>query len=412
MKLPTSPSLRQVFFAGTCSGCGLCAGEFPEKLTMEEDAFGYLRPTERAQLDKSQNDAFAAMCPGVRVEQTSKEGTDHILWGPIVSLHTGHATDEVLRYSASSGGVLSAVATHLLANHQIDGVVQVRASRASPIRNETTQSFTAADVFEAAGSRYAPSSPLSEVGRLLDQPKRFAFVGKPCDVAALRALQRRDPRARERFPYVLSFFCAGVPSTRGAKAILKQLGVEEAEVERFRYRGEGWPGTAAARTRDGRIARMSYTDSWGAILSKHVQFRCKICPDGTGGLADLVCADAWKSDERGYPLFEEQDGRSLVMARTSAGQALLDACVTAGAVALEPLEVAEIAKLQPSQARRKREVLARMSAMPFVGRRPPTYRGFNMLKAAATDQPMAIVKAFLGTLRRLILRMEDAKTRS
>jgi coenzyme F420 hydrogenase subunit beta len=37
---------------------------------------------------------------------------------------------------------------------------------------------------------------------------------------------------------------------------------------------------------------MSYADSWGGILSRHVQFRCKICPDGTGGFADVVCADA------------------------------------------------------------------------------------------------------------------------
>ena len=50
---------------------------------------------------------------------------------------------------------------------------------------------------------------------------------------------------------------------------------------------------------------MSYHNSWGKILSRHVQHRCKICADGTGNPADLVCADAWHADDEGYPLFEE-----------------------------------------------------------------------------------------------------------
>ena len=51
---------------------------------------------------------------------------------------------------------------------------------------------------------------------------------------------------------------------------------------------------------------MSYAQSWGEILTKHVQFRCKVCPDGSGGFADVACADAWYGDERGYPSFEEE----------------------------------------------------------------------------------------------------------
>ena len=55
---------------------------------------------------------------------------------------------------------------------------------------------------------------------------------------------------------------------------------------------------------------MSYADSWGAHLSKHVQFRCKICPDAVGGVADIACADAWYGGDSGYPQFDEAAGRS------------------------------------------------------------------------------------------------------
>lgn len=402
MSTSESPNLNRVLTADTCSGCGLCAGMFSDKIAMTETDAGYLRPVLHARLSAEEEAIFAETCPGSLVEQDGTDGESHVLWGPTVSVHTGYATDQALRYNGSSGGVLSAVAVHLLSTGSVDGVVQVQASVESPTRNITTLNTTAEAVFNAASSRYAPSAPLSEIEKLLSQSGRFAFIGKPCDVAALRALQRRDKRARERFPYVLSFFCAGIPSTRGAKRVLQALGLEEAEVEAFRYRGEGWPGTVSARTKDGRVARMGYTESWGGILSKHVQFRCKICPDGSGGMADLVCADAWTCDEQGYPLFEEQDGRSLVIARTVQGQALLDSCVELGAIKLEPLDIEEIARFQPSQARRKKELLARMLAMPFVGRRPPTYSGFNIVEAARSENPVVLTKAFFRTLRGLI----------
>ena len=79
-------------------------------------------------------------------------------------------------------------------------------------------------------------------------------------------------------------------------AVVRAMDMDPADVVRFRYRGEGWPGLARAESTDGRIATLSYNDSWGGYLSKAVQFRCKLCPDGVGGAADVACADAWYGD--------------------------------------------------------------------------------------------------------------------
>src|SRR3546814_12796145 len=95
------------------------------------------------------------------------------------------------------------------------------------------------------------------------------------------------------------------------------MGLAGAPLSEFRYRGNGWPGQAVARTTDGRAGEMSYERSWGDHLSREVQFRCKICPDAVGGTADIACADAWYGGEGGYPQFEEQDGRSLIMVRST-----------------------------------------------------------------------------------------------
>ena len=217
-------------------------------------------------------------------------------------MHTGYSTNQVIRHKASSGGVLSAILVHLLQTGEIEQVIQTGADHSLPIGNLTVLSETTDDIEDAAGSRYAPSSPLAKFEPLLNSSKRFAFVGKPCDVAALRALAKLDPRIDEHIPFMFSFFCAGIPSLLGGEAVLKALGTDLSTTTAFRYRGNGWPGRATATQTDGTEVSMTYNESWGQILSKHVQHRCKICADGTGTAADLVCADAWACDDQGQPV--------------------------------------------------------------------------------------------------------------
>src|SRR5690606_12621829 len=112
-------------------------------------------------------------------------------------------------------------------------------------------SYARADIYNAAGSRYAPSSPLRNLLQEIDKPGKMALVGKPCDIAAVRNLAKSEPRILEKIPLMISFFCAGVPSVNGGRAILNKLGVDEADVVGFRYRGDGWPGRATATLRDG-----------------------------------------------------------------------------------------------------------------------------------------------------------------
>jgi coenzyme F420 hydrogenase subunit beta len=284
----------------------------------------------------------------------------------------------------------------------VDYVVQTAASPDSPIQNSSVQSFDRDQVYNAAGSRYAPSAPLRDLRRHLERPGQFAFVGKPCDVAALRAYGKYDARVEEKIPFVISFFCAGIPSSSGSREILARLGVKEDEVEEFRYRGDGWPGFATARTNDGRVLSMSYAESWGDILSNFLQFRCKICPDGNGRFADLVCADAWYGDEKGFPRFSEAEGRSLVISRTKKGEAIVNEARKRGYVELEDIDLAEVEKMQPYQARRNTLVLSRLAAMALLGRPIPRYLGFQLTKVALRAGVWGNAKSFLGMARRLV----------
>jgi coenzyme F420 hydrogenase subunit beta len=369
---------------------------------MQTVAPGYSRPTVIGPVSAEAERRIASACPGAVVEPWPDTEMRHPYWGPLRRVAVGYATNHDIRFKASSGGAITALALHAMRIGLVDRIVHVAADPEWPTRNVVLCSSDPAEVIAGAGSRYASSSPLRDIDRLLRDGGRFAFVGKPCDVSALRRLGRIDDRVGACVPIMLSFFCAGVPSHDGADRVLAAMGVEAAEVERFRYRGNGWPGMASATTHDGRVFEMSYADSWGGHLSKEVQFRCKICPDGVGGAADVACADAWHGDEDGYPSFEEQDGRSLILARTDAGERLLKLAIEGGDLITEPADVNEIDGMQPSQARRKRLVLARALALNATLQPKPRMDGLMVRDAARRASMAEGVKNTLGTVRRIV----------
>ncbi len=367
---------------------------------MAEDAAGYLRPVQTGTVSTEQDALIAATCPGLTQEVDGAGRTDHALWGPFVDMHSGHALDDDLRFAGASGGALSGLAAWLIRSGEVQAVVQIKADPDNPVGNVATISRTRDEVLGAAGSRYAPAAPLSILPDLPDDLQRLAFIGKPCDAAALRAMCARDPELARRFPVILSFFCAGTPSLAGARAVLAALNTAPEQARAFRYRGNGWPGLATVTRADGSTESMSYHDSWGKILSKHVQHRCKICADGTGAAADIVCADAWESDADGYPLFDEAEGCSLIVARTQQGAALLDRAARDGAITLGPFDVPQLTAIQPGQRNRRRALAARLAALRLIGKPVPRYRGLRLLAAARQARPGFLLRNFLGTLRR------------
>jgi coenzyme F420 hydrogenase subunit beta len=397
---PLSPLINSVARNGFCTGCGLCEAIAPAgSIQMRMSAEGYLRPVVRKALPAAVTQIIATTCPGVKVEHLPGTQGQHPIWGPIVSVQTGHALDSEVRRQGSSGGVISALAIHLLESGQVDFVAQIAADQKDPLLNALQISTSRSDVMRAAGSRYAPSAPLQGLRELLATGKRFVFIGKPCDVAALRQYGEQNLAVKSQIPYMLSFMCAGVPSIRGTHEVISALGATREKVVSFRYRGDGWPGMARVVHDSGESFEMDYNTSWGTILNKHLQFRCKICPDGTGEFADVVCADAWYGKD-GYPDFEEREGRSLVLARTATGQALLETISSSAAVKTSALDIDEITKMQPYQVERKRMVWGRVAAARLALGSAPKYRRMKLLNAATQANLMAFLRSAWGTYKR------------
>lgn len=402
MSAPASSLLQTVAVNGLCAGCGLCesvAGTAVVQMRLSQA--GYLRPEVKAGLTSQQARVLRDVCPGMHVGHAPQPDAapHHTLWGPLVGVRAGHSLDPEIRRQGSSGGGISAIASWLLDTGQVDFVAQIAVSDADPLRNEMRLSRSRAEVLAAAGSRYAPSAPLAGLEGLLARGERFAFVGKPCDVAALRRYALHDARVDRLVVCMISFMCAGIPSIKGTHELLDKLGADRSQLKSFRYRGDGWPGMAKAVTHDGKVYETDYNSSWGTVLNKHLQFRCKICPDGTGEFADIVCADAWYGKD-GYPDFAERDGRSLILSRTRRGEALVSAAMAAGALSADELPVSDIARMQPYQVNRKQMVLGRLLATWLARHHAPRYRSMGLLKAALQANKIEWLRNAWGTLRR------------
>jgi coenzyme F420 hydrogenase subunit beta len=394
--------VEHVVAAGLCVGCGGCVsaeGGLPAS-TLRFSPGGHLRPVFDRPADAAASRRAAAVCPAIELQlEPDPAAPVHALWGPLVSVHTGWALDATVRHQGSSGGVLSALLVHLLESGQVDFIAQVGADPEAPLHSVRRLSRTREDVLAAAGSRYAPSPALRDVEALFASGERFAFVGKPCDVAAMRRVVAQRPEWRAQLKFVLSFLCAGVPAQQGTTEVLQALGTEASEVRAFRYRGEGWPGQATALTHDGRRLQMDYNRSWGEILGRHLPLRCKLCPDGTGEFADLVCGDAWYGED-GYPDFDEREGRSLVLSRTALGEQLLQQARAAGAVTTAPEPVDAIDAMQPYQRTRKQVVLGRWLAVGLRTGVWPRFRGLHLGAALRSGGWMPALRNAWGTFRR------------
>jgi len=405
---PSIRTIEQVLKADLCLGCGACQHVVPNKLRVEMSQEGYLRPVVLAPLTDAENDIATAVCPGIHVEHDPPLPTGELMWGPVKSCNAGWSTDPALRHKASSGGGISALAGHLLRSGMVDAVLHIGVSEADPLGNVYRISTTPEQVAANAGSRYAPAAPLLGLQTALDQHATIAVIGKPCDIVAVRKLADVDPRVKEKVRYCLSFMCPGVQSIKGTHAVIKALNTKVEDVAEFRYRGNGWSGLATADTHDRQSSSMTYDDSWGKILNNYLQFRCKVCFDGTGEFANSTCADAWHSDKNGYRALSETAGRSIILARTNAGQRLLRSADNWSEIHHEPLDEVHPPALQTHQRDRKNYALAHMLALNSKQIAKPLYNFGSMGSLAILANPYKLGRNFMPPFKTSAKRSNGA----
>jgi len=388
-----------------CIGCGACVPACPNQaITLVDIPDRGIRPIVNSTKCEECSDCVR-VCPGVEI--THRPFDDRIIpelsqeWGPVIEMWEGYAADSQVRYCGSSGGLATALALFGLEKKGVSGVLQIGAKSEAPLKNIAVFSKNRADLLACTGSRYSPAAPCEKFDWIKDASGPGIFVGKPCDVVALRKSQAVNPQLDEKVGLAISIFCAQTPTTKGTYNILDVLGVKPEDVEEFRYRGCGWPGMTAVKTKSDnqQVYQMKYEEAWGNILSNAGQFRCRLCPDSTGEFADISCGDPWyrevKPDEKGW---------SLVLVRTERGREFLQEAIREGYVRLERVRPDILPRSQKSLLNRRRHLWGRLLTMRMMCMPVPHYIGFSLFRSWLGLPVMEKVRSLVGTLKRIVVR--------
>ena len=360
-------NLSDIVNNGLCIGCGLCqsiAGK--NKIEISMSSKGRLEPKEVKKISSGTFGKILKVCPGVIVEGlpnelVDKEAKHDLVWGYYLSLVYAWSADKKIRFESSTGGLLNGMSLYLLDSKRVNFILHTVTDPKKPMRSISKFSHNKKELLNSNScSRYGPASPLDRFHEALNLNQPFAFVGKPCDISAIRQLSKIDNKVHELCKYLLTLVCGGFAEFTKSQDFIESFKVKEEELSIFRYRGFGNPGRMYIKTKDGREHYREYNSFWGEESTWRVPFRCKICPDAIGDSSDIAALDTWRG---GSPKGEDE-GFNAVIVRTKKGLELLNEAAKAGYIKIgDELNIEDINDFQPHQVNKKRAVYARHEGM-------------------------------------------------
>lgn len=317
-----------------CTRCGTCIGVCPvDALSLDNDLFPKL------DADKCISCGLCkAVCPGgavnygdLEMQVFNSRPAELSFDGHVEKTYIGYAGDPRLRQGGAGGGVITALAWHLLRTGQVDGCIVTRMNPDKPWQGQVFIARTFEELQASQQSKYT----IIPVNAVLQQTRRtkerLAFIGLPCQIHGIRMVQQKKPRLVENIRFIIGLFCASSLEPYVAQEMLALKGIDPQKVKDFHFRGGKWPGRIRALLKDGTVKNLHYSNfKDGAInylMYLYTPPRCQTCIDGSAEFSDISVSDAWTRDRSGNYLYESQ---SRLLARTDTGVQLMNSAIAAG----------------------------------------------------------------------------------
>lgn len=209
-----------VIDGGYCVGCGACASVSGSPVKMELNSHGqFVASIDSADAHPFSDSPVQKVCPfsnkSLNEDEISQElfgefAKHHNKIGHYLATYAGYVSEGEFRDRGSSGGMGTWIVSRLLSEDLVDGVIHVHQRQPSdndPRLFQYQISTTVEQVQKGAKSRYYPIE-LSQVIQIVrEQPGRYAIVGIPCFIKAVRLLARQDPLISERIKFCVGLVC-------------------------------------------------------------------------------------------------------------------------------------------------------------------------------------------------------------
>ena len=361
-----------------CISCGACEGYSQGQVKMVYDKKrGMFFPQLSSRIfDENLSKKIHDICPGYGYKilpdaDEMQSSNQSLELGQYNNIWASQSNDKELLSNASSGGVMSQIAIHLLDTNQVDGVIVTGINFANemPLPNGYI-ARNREEVLQAQGSKYCPSPTLNVIQEILSEGGTYAVIGTPCQIAALKTARKHNDQLDESIHITIANFCGGFRDLRETERLIRKSGFSLSEVSQLTYRGSGQPGFMTISDRKGITKMLPYPD-YAKMTGIMKCYRCRTCIDATGELADISCGDAWIDEylQRDY-------GWSIVISRNNRADNIMHDMEKGSLICLEPLSEEKVIKSQLTNITSKKyRQHARRKLYKLLGIPVPYYDG-------------------------------------
>lgn len=367
-----------------CYGCGICSGNCPvDAIEMNISEDGMHLP-----IKDNKKCIKCGLCNQVCPWQTfdykeinnfvyNTEKIKDICIGNYIKSYLSYAKDYKIRYNSSSGGLVTSILKFALKEKIIDGAIVVRMRKDNPLIPESFVARTEEDILSAAGSKYAAISLEDGIKEVLKKDGKYAVVGLPCHIQAIRKAELNSKILKDRIILHLGLMCSGTISSKGTKLLVDAFDLESKEIESIYYRGKGWPGGFSVKSKNiNEISTIRFKDYF-SIVRFHTLLPCLMCQDSLNEFSDISFGDAW------LKIIKDKDniGTSVVISRTEKGESVLTKMKNRGLIKLNELSFEEIIKSQTMAINyKKRNLKLKLFLFKLFDKNSPIFKNVPKLE--------------------------------
>ena len=406
-----------VVSGGYCIGCGACTAIPNSPIRIKMDEYGCYQ----AMIDNSyirEHDSYLdvlKVCPfsdeSINEDQISKalfgdKLQFHERIGYYITTYGGYVKENTFREHGSSGGMGTWILAELFKKGLIDAVIHVKPKHLhdnSKILFKYTVSRSLEHIRLGAKSRYYPVELSQVLSVVRNQPGRYAIVGLPCFIKAVRLLAEYDDIIKSRIHFCIGLICGHLKSTRFADMFAWQFGIKPDELKNIDFRvkiperrvinyGVKVQGIFDNEEKQTvRPARTLYGSNWGLCFFKYQA--CDYCDDVMAETADISIGDAW------LPRYnQDSGGTNVVVIRNHFINNIIDEAIASKRLHLELITADEVALSQNAGLRHRREGLAYRL---WLKDRAGEWRPRKRVQASRKIDPK--------TIKKMVYRMEMAE---
>lgn len=356
-----------------CIGCGICAGICPKQvLEIRFNQYGEYTPVEFKEGCLPKCDLCLHACPFY--DQKANEdslasanflaepGIKHSVdAGYYLDTFVGYNADDEQRLSSASGGLATIFLSSLLEKKIVDRVICVVPDDNPEKLFRFTSVNNPGDVFDSAKSCYYPVEMSKVIREILDTEVRYAIVGLPCFLKAIRLAAQNSPRLRNRIVVFAGIVCGQTKSKFFAEYLCKLKGGDPALMNyaRFRVKDPEKPANnfgfqfkcSGGNVKTATIySKEGMSEAW--LRGYFKPNACNFCDDIFAEVADVVYMDAWL--ER---YINDPKGTNFAIVRNSSVLEILKTAACEGRIFLENIPIEAVLQSQRGVTEFKRSLL-------------------------------------------------------